>query len=64
MSVGLYHRYLSLFEAILKENKESIIETLLFFKNMAKKNDDLIKKAESWGLSHWLAYPCILSKIK
>jgi predicted aminopeptidase len=48
LAVGLYHRYFNLFDAILEENRSSIKRTMAFFKELAKKDADMISAARAW----------------
>lgn len=51
MSIGLYHRHFHLFEAILKEKGNSVKETILFFKALAKEGGEILEKASSRTMS-------------
>jgi len=48
MSIGLYHRHFNLFEAVLEQREHSIRKTLLFFQELAAKNDDLLQSTTEW----------------
>lgn len=46
LSIGLYHRHFHLFEAILRENGNSIKETLSFLRHFAKEGGDVLKRLQ------------------
>jgi predicted aminopeptidase len=48
MSIGLYHRHFHLLEAVLTENDNSLRETILFFRDMARKNGNILEKAKEF----------------
>jgi predicted aminopeptidase len=48
MIIGLYHRHFHLFEAVLKENGDSVRETLSFFRDLAKREGDILENARAW----------------
>ena len=42
LAIGLYHRHFALFEAALKQNNNSLRETILFFQGLAKEEKDVL----------------------
>ncbi len=48
MSVGLYHRHFHLFEAIFKLKGNSIHDLIIFFRESAKENDDVLNATRNW----------------
>jgi predicted aminopeptidase len=48
MSVGLYHRNFYLFESVLKKERNSIKDTLAFFKGLSEEGDDILESARKW----------------
>jgi len=48
LSIGLYHRDFHTFEAVLKEKGGSIRETLVFFRDLSKKEGDVLESARKW----------------
>ena len=48
MVIGLYHRHFNLFETVLRENGGDIKKTLLFLKNLARSDGDILKKMQNW----------------
>ena len=48
MSVGLYHRHYSLFEAVLDQKGGSIKDLLLFFRNLSEEEGNLINRTREW----------------
>jgi len=48
LSIGLYHQHFHLFEAIYKLKENSIQDLITFFREMAKKNDDVLNTAKNW----------------
>lgn len=51
LSIGLYHRHFSLFEAILTKQNNSIKDTLTLFSQLAKKKGNLLNQANAWLVS-------------
>ena len=48
LAVGLYHRYFSLFETVLKREGGSIREMILFFREVSKQDGDVLEKTQRW----------------
>ena len=48
MAFGLYHRHYPLFEAVLERHEGCIRETLFFFKDLSRKEGDLLAAAAGW----------------
>ena len=48
MVIGLYHRHFNLFETVLRENGGDIGKTLLFLKNLAGSDGDILKQMQYW----------------
>ena len=48
MSVGLYHRHFHLFESALKRHGDSLKETISFFKELAKKDANMLAETRKW----------------
>ena len=46
LSIGLYHRHFHLFEALLKEQGNSIKETILFLRQFTKEEGDIFKRLQ------------------
>jgi predicted aminopeptidase len=47
MSIGLYHRHFSLFEAAFKKNGDSVKTMMDFFRDLAKDGGDLLKNTQA-----------------
>jgi predicted aminopeptidase len=47
MSVGLYHRHFSLFEAAFKKNGNSVRKMMVFFRDLANDGGDLLKNTQA-----------------
>ena len=43
LAIGLYHRHFALFEAALKQNNNSLRQTILFFQGLAKEEEDVLE---------------------
>jgi predicted aminopeptidase len=48
MTVGLYHENFRFFESVLEKNGNSIRETLIFFKDLAREEGDMMKRTRDW----------------
>jgi predicted aminopeptidase len=48
MAFGLYHRHFPLFEAVLERHHKSIPEMLRFFRDLSRKEGDLLVAAAKW----------------
>jgi len=48
MSIGLYHENFLLFESVLEKNGNSIRETMIFFKDLAREEGDMMKRTRDW----------------
>jgi predicted aminopeptidase len=46
MSIGLYHRYFLLFEAVYNREGQSVKETLKYFQSLAKEKGNIIEKVK------------------
>lgn len=44
MSIGLYHRYFHLFEAVYNQQRQSVKETLIYFQTLAEEKGNIIEK--------------------
>jgi predicted aminopeptidase len=48
LSTALYHQHFHIFEALLKQKEYSIRETLLFFRDLAKRNANIMDWLRDW----------------
>jgi predicted aminopeptidase len=48
MAIGLYHRYFDLFEAVLREHRYNIKETIRFLKQLSRENEQTLPAVKQW----------------